>query len=566
MKINDVITDDSTLIATAFNNFYTSIPETIHAQIPPAVADYTQNIPFNPSTAAMHEAEPIEIFNIINSLANKNSSLDNITSKIIKYINYPISEILSVLFNNCFKAGVYPGMFKKAKITPVYKKGSGSTLSINNHRPISILHTINKIFEKLTYNRILNFMNHFNLLSKTQYGFKKNSSTEHAALHLINKISPAFTLKHSNITIFIDFSKAFDTVLHSRLLDKLYRYGFRGIFYNFLKSYLEMRFQSVKIKDSISPELPVSHGVPQGSCLAPLLFNIYTNDIFYLPFTSDVIQYADDTGLTLTHPSIEELTRLVNIDVALLYDFCAANGLALNVGKTKAMLFSPTNHQIQPAINIGAIDVEFVSSYKYLGIEIDCKLKYNVHLNTLKSKLAKAVGMTYSLGKMIDIQTAKSIYFSLAHSHIIYMISLWGSSAQTRLAEIQVQQNKIIRNLFRHRFPDLSTTMLFKKVGLLSVTETYKYELGKLMFQSINTNKYPIINEALNNLSWNHNFNTRKIDTYRLPRARVLPDYNGFLFQGVKLWNEFPIDIRSSNTLLEYKTAALKHFLALNNV
>jgi hypothetical protein len=438
-------------------------------------------------------------------------------------------------------------------------------VDVNNYRPISILHVINKFFEKLILKRMTSFINRHNLLSKNQYGFVKNSSTMHAALHLIQHISSSFTLKHYNISMFIDFSKAFDTVSLKRLLSKLWRYGFRGIPHDFLRSYLSSRQQYVKVGESSSPPLPVAHGVPQGSCLAPLLFNLYINDINFLPLNSHILQFADDTVFTLTHSSLDALSGYSNEDMKVIYDWCCFNQLSLNIRKTQPMLFTTRENVIPPELKINHTTLNLVSNYKYLGLEIDNKLKYDVHLKSLATKLSQVAGATYSLGKLVSISTAKSIYYSLAQSHISYMIPLWGASAQTRIDAIQVQQNKIIRNLFRHRFPLLSTTELFSSQKILKVSELYHLELSKLMFYVFNSTKYQYLNNTIDKLNWNHNYNTRKIDMYRLPFARILPDYNSFLFQGIKLWNELPIEIRSSTSFFSFKKLVLLHNLSKYN-
>lgn len=549
-------------IAEAFNTFFTSIPNTLHSQIPRSLQNYDNLIPIQPNSAYFADSDDREVANIIAGLKNKNSSTDNITIKILKFIYCPISVIISYLFNKCLNAGVYPPVFKKAKVIPIYKKGSGSTLIINHYRPISILPTLNKIFEKLTYSRINNFLSANNTISQHQYGFRKNSSTQHATLNLISHIIPAFTLKHFSITVFIDFSKAFDTITHELLLNKLYRYGFRGLPYNLIKSYLSARSQYVLVGNSYSSELALSHGVPQGSCLGPLLFNIYTNDITYLPLVSHLIQYADDTTLTLTLPSLNEASNLINSDLERVVDWCAFNKLSVNVGKTKAILFTPCISDSYPEIKLGNVPVQYVPDYKYLGMIIDKDLKFRAQISSLSGKLARVVGISYSIGSLLNVPAALSVYFSLAYSHISYIISVWGNSGVTRIGEIQVQQNKIIRNLFQHHFPNLHTDELFARLELLKVSDIYRLELGKVMFKTINSDSYPFLNNMLVDLQWHHNQNTRKTCVYRLPRARILCDYNSFLFQGVKLWNSLPLSVRNSTSIYTFKKSAKFYLLS----
>jgi hypothetical protein len=539
-------------IVNCFNQYFTSIPSLIHAQIPHNNNDFYENIPINEHSAYFYDATAIEVHDIIRSLKNKPSSTDNITTKILKSISLSVSDTIATLYNNCFRDASYPSYFKLAKVIPVFKRGSGSALEISNYRPISILHIINKVFEKLLSNRINKFLSQHNLLSPYQFGFTANKGTQNATLFLMNKILPSFTHKLYNLSVFIDFSKAFDTIIYERLLHKLHLYGFRGIINDFIRSYLTHRSQYVKIKDYSSNCLPVLSGVPQGSCLGPLLFNIYVNDLAFLPLKSTMIQFADDMVLTLTGIDLLVLSNESNADLDIVDNWCQANFLALNSRKTKAMIFSPLPITIYPIIKIHQNVVEFVDCYKYLGLEIDSKLKFIKHLANLKNKLARVVGISKSLSSLINLSTAKTIYYSLAYSHILYLIPIWGHSAITRINDLQIEQNKIVRNLFSHRFPGLNTNDLYVKLKILKINEIFELELGKLIFLTLNSNKYPNINEVLINLQWTHNHNTRKISTYRLPFARVLPDYNSFIFQGVKLWNNLPISVRSSNSVSQF--------------
>ena len=314
----------------------------------------------------------------------------------------------------------------------------------------------------------------------------------------------------------------------------------------------------------VSATLPTNSGVPQGSCLGPLLFNLYTNDISKLLLSALTIQYADDTVLTLTGSSLFALATQLNADLSILTDWCKANKLSLNVRKTKAMLFTPRQIDNFPQISIDHNPIEFVTSYKYLGITIDKELEFKTYLTSLKNKLARVAGLSYKFGKIVNLNTAKSMYYSMAYSHIIYLISIWGHSSITRVNDIQVQQNKIIRNLFSPKFPALNTDSLFDTLSMLKIKDIFTLELGKLMYLTINSNRFHRLNDILVNLQWSHNYNTRKICMYRLPKIRVLPDYNSFIFQGVDLWNNFPILIRGCQSYHVFKKE-LKAFLLQSN-
>ena len=239
-----------------------------------------------------------------------------------------------------FRAGVFPTALKIAKVIPVYKN-KGSPLSCSNYRPISLLSNIDKIFEKIIYKRLHNFLLENNILSPRQFGLRKSHSTSHAVLSIVQKITDALEAGKFAYAIFIDLEKAFDTVDHSILLDKLQHYGIRGSPLNLLKSYLSGRSQFVSVSGVNSPTSLIKHGVPQGSVLGPLLFLVYINDLSRAVRHGDVLHYADDTNLLHTNHSLPLLQKLCNKDLNHLCFWLSANKISLNASKTEFLCFKP---------------------------------------------------------------------------------------------------------------------------------------------------------------------------------------------------------------------------------
>ena len=197
---------------------------------------------------------------------------DEISSIFLKRITTSIIKPLTIVINQVFNNGVFPDKLKIAKAVPIFKKGD-STL-INNYRPISLLPVISKVIEKIIYNQLSLYFESNKLFSDSQYGFRPNHSTEHATLELTDRITSAMDNNDVPIGIFLDLSKAFDTIDHAILLKKLEHYGVEGITLQLLQNYLTHRKQYVKLHDVKSCVLPINTGVPQGSILEPLLFII----------------------------------------------------------------------------------------------------------------------------------------------------------------------------------------------------------------------------------------------------------------------------------------------------
>ena len=241
---------------------------------------------------------PQEIKRIISTLVPKLSAgWDGIPSIVLKYLPNNVISILSYIFNLSLSQEKFISNFKHAKIISLFKKGSAKDVS--NYRPINLLSCFYKILEKLVYNRLYFFLEKFNAINEHQFGFRKKHSASYLTSLLTANIATSFENKMNTLGIFLDLSKAFDTINHEILLNKLHHYGIRGTVYNWFKSYLIGRSQQVDYNSHISNIRTISSSVPQGSILGPHLFIIYVNDFpNCLKFSSN-LSFADDTTVIL---------------------------------------------------------------------------------------------------------------------------------------------------------------------------------------------------------------------------------------------------------------------------
>ena len=261
---------------------------------------------------------------------------DEIAPKIVKWAANLFAPILKIIFNKCIDLGHYPSGMKTGKVTPVYKKGEKN--EVNNYQPITILTQFNQLFERLLSKRFLNFFDKFNIITKKQFGFLKKHCTEQAILDLKEYVLGNMEKKEVMAVLFLDMQKAFDTVSHDILLQKLYHYGIRGNAHRLLSSYLSGRMQFTKIGNSVSDSAPVLFGVPQGSVLGPLLFLVYIND---LPNASNLSSwlFADDTALALSSENFHDLEIKFNVEIEKVHEWLLANKLSVHyTEKTQFML------------------------------------------------------------------------------------------------------------------------------------------------------------------------------------------------------------------------------------
>ena len=319
---------------------------------------------------------------------SKSRDIYGINNKLLKIGVNEITENLTKIFNDSIQLGQFPDKLKVSMIIPIHKGDSQNMTG--NYRPISLLPIIGKILEKVMYLRIYDFLDKHGVITKSQYGFQKNKSTEDALLELHTKVLDAFENKKVACGIFLDFAKAFDTVNHEILLHKLEYYGIRGLSLSWFRSYLSDRQQCVKNGDIKSDFTTVKHGVPQGSILGPLLFLLYINDIVLFLKRLQFLLFADDTSIFATGDNQHEVRNLLNEDLNNVSNWLKANKLSLNIKKSKALNFINRNRPgnrdqaDQLEIKINGDFIEEQESVKYLGILIDYKLTPKLTPNSTK--------------------------------------------------------------------------------------------------------------------------------------------------------------------------------------
>ena len=392
---------DPSDIANAFNFFFTSIG--------PELASKTRcdNLHFSKflsspvtKTIFFNKTNQSEITSVTKLFESKTSTgYDGLSMKLLKQIIFSIAPPLEYIFNMSLSNGICPSLLKIAKVIPIYKKDDKS--QVTNYRPISLLPSISKLLEKIVYKRLISFLTVNNILNKSQFGFRKNCSTDFAIIQLLDKVTELLSQKEHIIAIYMDLSKAFDTIDHITLLSKLDNYGIRGPAYSWIKSYLSERKQFVYIDGHNSNMLNIQCGVPQGSILGPLLFLIYVNDIINSSKILNFIMFADDTTVIASHKNIGELINILNLELINVSSWFKCNKLSLNISKTNCMHFQSTHSNadafIDYDIKIDGLTLEQKDNTKFLGVTIDKYLSWNQHIANITSQIAKAICILYRL-------------------------------------------------------------------------------------------------------------------------------------------------------------------------
>ena len=395
----------------------------------------------------------LEVFNILHSLnVNKSGGIDQIRPQDLKENAHIFAPLISKLINLRILEETFPQDIKTALVKPIYKSRAKS--DFNNYRPISILPIIEKVYEEILVRRLKCFIEKHKLIHKQQYGYQAGKSINKLLGDFTSYLNEAKSRRCHSLILFIDFSKAFDTLDHEKLMYRLEQMGIRGPCYELIKSYLRNRSFKIKIKEYESSPVEISSGVPQGSKIGPLLYLIYSNGLLNLLKNTKGFTYADDTALIAQHKSLTTAANILQNELDNISKWAHDNGLIINVQKTKIMHIMPHMQKSQK-IRIFCRDIaceqskihelEVVQSIKYLGVIVDNDLRWKTQIENVRKKLRKTAYALYHLKLNSSGSVVKQACHALAESYLRYGITAWGTSCHYK--QLKKIQNKLIHFL-----------------------------------------------------------------------------------------------------------------------
>lgn len=446
------------------------------------------------------------------------------------------------MFNRCIELGYFPEELKTGVVKPLHK--GGSTDQLNNFRPIALLSCIAKIFEKIIKHQLTIFFNKHNIISNKQFGFRKGIGTQDALVNLVSDIYDNMDRSKTSAALFLDLTKAFDTVSHSLLLKKLELYGIRGVALTLFKSYLSDRVQTVCINDVISSGRIIKCGVPQGSILGPILFNIYINDLLHININAKLLSYADDTVLYAAGDTWSQVLDSLSECMTTLKHWFDNNLLTINYDKTYFVPFTsyinklPTEdfiliHEVNcsPVTCNCTTVINKASSVKYLGIHIDSHLRWDIHINIIIKKLRRYIYLFKNLKNILNIRSLKILYFSFIQSTLSYGNIIWGSASSTYLKKLEGTQKIILKIIF-NKNKRYSSDLLFSVAEVYPLKHLYVLSILKFMYK----NDLSLYISTPNH-SYGTRFNTNQIALNKKTLKAIGQNY--FIYFIPKIYNHF---------------------------
>ena len=479
---------------------------------------------------------------------NKAFGPDEISPRFLKEGGPHIISSLTQLFNLSLSTGKYPSLWKKANVIPLHKKDSKS--DVNNYRPISLLSTVSKVFERIIFKYVYNYLRDNFIISIHQSGFQPGLSTTTQLIEVYHQFCSAVDSNKEIRVVFLDISKAFDKVWHKGLIFKLSKCGIGGELLNWFQDYLQGHMQRVVIAGQYSDWEHLYAGVPQGSVLGPLLFLLYINDVTNVVRNCNIRLFADDTCLFIEVDDRIEAANKVNEDLSHIFKWSKQWIVQFSPSKTKSLIISnKKDSNLNPPVCINNLPIEEVKSFKYLGLNFTSNLRWSLHIDHITHKAQRRLNLMLALKWKLDRRSLEVMYKSLVLSAMEYAIIVWGGTFDSdlvKLEKIHVEGMRLITGATARS----NIANLYNETGFIDI-KTKCNNAMLIMLYKVKHNKCPpYLTHLLPHENQEiHAYNLRnKVDIIK-PSTRLECFKRSFFPHSINLWNNLPLNVHSSTTI-----------------
>ena len=541
-------------IANAFNNYFVNVGKEVQNEIgheEKSALDYLTEID---DRFEFNEVSIQKVTDLLTKLPKgKGCGPDDISAEFIHEILPNIVAPIHHIVNLSLKTGDVPHQWTISKVTPIHKKGNREEMG--NYRPISLMSVLAKVIEKIVFEQTYEYVKSKNILFENQSGFRPQHSTYTAVLNLTEDVLQNIDEGLVTGMIMLDLKKAFDSIVHKILLDKLYFIGIRGTALNWFKSYLSTRTQYVYMNGAQSGYASVNCGIPQGSVLGPLLFSIYINDIGNVIKKSKVSLYADDTCIYNSSKNVSDVKTILENDLKAVSKWLACNKLKLNITKCEFLLVG-TRNRIQKidkdlTVSVNGELLKRVNSTKYLGIVMDEFLDWGAHIRHMKSKIAKCVYLLKRIRTYISQNDALVLYKTLIQCHLDYCDGVWSNTGKGYIEQLSLLQKRALKIVLmvNRRYP---TEQLFCQLRIDSVTERLNFRTILFMHKILYGGVPEYISRRFSYRTFH--YRTRKSD-YSLCIPRVKTNYGKrrLEYRGAIAWNNLTNDLKGTMSTFSFR-------------
>ena len=478
------------------------------------------------------------------------------TNFFLNVLNCITPDVLQIV-NNSLRSGQFPQALKTAVIKPLLKKPNLDASAISNYRPISNLPFLGKIIERVVFQQIQSFMTQTNLFDTFQSGFRPHHSTETALIKVLNDIHLNNDASRTTVLVLLDLSAAFDTVDHNILLDRLEQWvGLTGTVLNWFKSYIQDRDYFVAIGNYKSERTKMTCGVPQGSILGPLLFNIYMLPLAQIMEYHNISYhtYADDTQLYISVTS-HDYTPLVSLSKCIhqINEWMCQNFLQLNPDKTEVIVFGPKNERSKISAHLDSMSLKATNQARNLGVIIDSDLNFNNHLKAITKSAYYHLKNIARIKGFLSKQDTEKLVHAFVFSRLDYCNGVLTGLNKKSIRQLQLIQNAAARVLTNTRKLDHITPVL-KSLHWLPVSQRIDFKILLLVYKALNGLGPKYIQDLLVPYEASRPLRSSGTGLLCVPRTRTKQSEAAFSYYAPHLWNKLPEHLRSSQTVSSFKS------------